>query len=104
MGSRSATPTATLTRHVDADLGRLAADLRLVVGRLSRRLRQHGESGVTASLLSAMWAIERLQPVTLGDLADAERVQPPTLTRLVVRLEEMGLVVREAEPTDRRVS
>src|SRR5204863_8480057 len=54
--------------------------------------------------LSALWAIERLQPVTLGDLADAERVQPPTVTRLVAKLEEIGLVVREGEPTDRRVS
>ena len=104
MTSRAATPTIPIAGHGESDLGRLAADLRLVVGRLSRRLRQHGESGVTASLLSALWAIERLQPVALGDLADAERVQPPTLTRIVGKLEEKRLVVREGEPTDRRVS
>src|SRR2546430_4897146 len=104
MGSPDATSTATISGHDAVGLGPLAADLRLVVGRLSRRLRQHGESGVTASLLSALWAIERLQPVALGDLADAERVQPPTLTRIVGKLEEKRLVVREGEPTDRRVS
>ena len=63
----------------DPDLDRLATDLRLVVGRMARRLRQQGDIGITASLLSAMWTIERLQPVTLGELSAAEQVQPPVL-------------------------
>jgi DNA-binding MarR family transcriptional regulator len=86
------------------EVGPLAADLRLLVGRLARRLRQRGEAGISASLLSAMWTIERLQPVTLGDLAVAERVQPPTVTRIASKLDEMGLVVREVDLVDRRVS
>jgi DNA-binding MarR family transcriptional regulator len=53
-------------------------------------------------VLSAMWSIERLQPVTLGDLAAAERVQPPTLTRVVAKLEALGLAERHDHPTDRR--
>ncbi len=88
----------------DPDLDRLATDLRLVVGRLARRLRQQGDIGITASLLSAMWTIERLQPVTLGELSAAERVQPPTVTRFVSKLEASGLVTREIDPSDRRVA
>ena len=65
------------------DVERLAADLRLVIGRLARRLRQLADSDVTASSLSALWSVEQLGPVTLGDLAAAERVQPPTITRIV---------------------
>ena len=53
---------------------------------------------MTASSLSALWSVEQLGPVTLGDLAAAERVQPPTITRIVSRLEESGLVAREVDP------
>jgi len=87
-----------------AEVGALAADLRLVIGRLARRLRQRGETDVSASLLSAMWTIERLQPVTPGDVAAAEGVQPPTVTRIVARLEDLGLIAREGHPRDRRSS
>lgn len=95
---------AAATPERPSDLGQLAADLRLTIGRMARRLRQRGETGITASLLSAMWTVERLQPVTLGDLAAAERVQPPTVTRVVSRLEELGLVARAGHPSDRRSS
>jgi DNA-binding MarR family transcriptional regulator len=101
MGTSIASPAQ---ERRDVDLVRLAADLRLLVGRMARRLRQRGDTGVSASLLSAMWSIERLQPVALGDLASAERVQPPTLTRIVAKLEELGLVARRADVTDRRVA
>jgi len=102
MSSKTLAAAPTFERSPDVE--RLAADLRLVIGRLARRLRQRGETGVTASLLSAMWSIERLQPITLGDLAAAERVQPPTVTRVVSRLEELGLAAREGHPSDRRSS
>ncbi len=49
-----------------------------------------------------MWTIERLEPVTLGDLASFERVQPPTVTRVVAKLEEQGLAIREGHESDRR--
>lgn len=84
--------------------GALAAELRLVVGRLARRLRQHDDSGLSASLQSALWTIERLQPVTLGDLAAGERVRPPTITRVIGKLEAAGLVTRVADEEDRRVA
>jgi DNA-binding MarR family transcriptional regulator len=82
----------------------LASGLRLVVMRLARRLRQRADAGITPSMLSALSSVERLGPITLGDLAAAERVQPPSLTAIVGRLEEEGLVAREGDPDDRRVA
>ena len=82
----------------------LAPRLRMAVMRLARRLRQQAEGEVTPTLLSALSTVERTGPLSLGELAAAERVQPPTVTRAVARLEELGLVRREADPADRRVS
>jgi DNA-binding MarR family transcriptional regulator len=80
----------------------LAASLRLVIGRLSRRLRQHAIGGLTVSQVSALASIERYGPLPLGRLAKVEGVAPPSLTRVVVRLEELGLVDRQADPADAR--
>lgn len=81
----------------------LVEELRLAVMRLARRLRQQGEADVTPSMLSALSTLER-GPRTLGDLADAERVTPPTMTRIVARLEERNLVEREQDRADRRIT
>lgn len=82
-----------------------AARLRLAVARLARLLRQQTTPGdVTVSMTSALASIERLGHVALGELAAVEAVQPPTLTRIVGRLEELGLVKRQIDPTDRRVA
>jgi DNA-binding MarR family transcriptional regulator len=81
----------------------LAARLRLAVMRLARRLRQQSEANVTPSMLSALSNIEYRQPVTLGTLAEAERVTPPTMTKIVARLEDAGLITRTPDPGDRRV-
>lgn len=72
--------------------------------RLARRLRQHADEGLSPSQLSALSTIDRRGPMTLGDVASAERIQPPTVTAAVARLEEAGLVVRTADERDRRVS
>lgn len=80
----------------------LAAEIRLLVGRLARRLRQEGTAGLTPSQLSALASVERLGPLQLGDLARVESVAPPTLTRAVARLEEQGMVRRHADPSDGR--
>jgi DNA-binding MarR family transcriptional regulator len=82
----------------------LAAGLRLVVMRLARRLRQQADAGVTPSMLSALHTVARLGPVTLGDLARAERVRPSSTTVVVSALERDGLLVREVDPSDRRVT
>jgi DNA-binding MarR family transcriptional regulator len=48
--------------------------------------------------------VERLGPITLGELSSAERVTPPTMTKIVACLEELGLVSRTVDQTDRRVA
>lgn len=82
----------------------LVARLRLVTMRLARRLRQQSEGDVTASMLSALSSIARLGPLTLGELASVEQVQPPSMTKIVGKLEDRGLVVREPDAADRRVT
>jgi DNA-binding MarR family transcriptional regulator len=71
---------------------------------LLRRLRAEDESsGLTAPRLSALSVIVFRGPITLGALAIAEQVRPPTITRLVRELEGDGLVRRIADPTDGRI-
>jgi DNA-binding MarR family transcriptional regulator len=82
----------------------LTSRLRMVVTRLSRRLRQEANEGATPSQLAALATVERHGPITLGDLAGHERVRPPTMTRIVAGLEEAGLVRREIDAADRRVA
>jgi len=54
-------------------------------------------------MLSALATIDRSGPLTLGALADSERVAPPTITKTIARLEEDGLVTRSTDPKDGRV-
>jgi DNA-binding MarR family transcriptional regulator len=82
----------------------LAPKLRVSIARLARRLRQEGAPGdATPSQLAALALIYRSAPMTLGELAAAERVKPPSMTRIVAALEERGLVQREQSPQDGRV-
>lgn len=72
---------------------------------LLRWLRREDErSGLSAPRLSALSVIVFAGPITLGDLAAVEQVRPPTMTRLVAALEAEGLVRRQADPADGRVS
>jgi DNA-binding MarR family transcriptional regulator len=70
---------------------------------LLRRLRrQDPASGLTGPRLSALSVVVFTGPLTLGALAEAERVRRPTMTRLVAALEEAGLVMRRPNPADGR--
>jgi DNA-binding MarR family transcriptional regulator len=82
----------------------LAARLRLSVTRTARRLRQEAGTDLSPSMQSALATIERGGPLTPSELADAERIQRPTATRVVARLEAEGLVERTGDPADRRVA
>jgi DNA-binding MarR family transcriptional regulator len=82
----------------------MASRLRLAVTRLHRRLRQHSAGGLTQSQASALASVSQLGSPTLGALAARESVQPPSMTRIVGALEEMGYVVRVVDPADRRVA
>ncbi len=85
---------------LDIDVARL----RLAIVRLARRQRQQSGTGLTPSLQSALAVIDVHGPLTLGELAAAERISPPTTTRIVAKLEETGLVTRAAAPDDGRVT
>lgn len=88
----------------DLSEGELAARLRLLVMRLHRRLRAEAGDEPTPSQTAALVSVQRHGPVTLGRLAELERVTPPSITRIVAALEAAGLVRREADPGDRRVA
>ena len=88
-------PTSTQTA--------LASTLRLSVMRLARRMRaQRAETSLTLSQLAALATLDRHGALTPGELAAHEKVQPPSMTRLLAVLESSGLVTREPHPTDGR--
>ncbi|MGI5211653.1 MarR family winged helix-turn-helix transcriptional regulator [Plantactinospora sp. CA-290183] len=81
----------------------LATQLRDAITRLNRRVRQTRPVGdLTATQLSALTSLELAGALTPRELADTERVQPPTMTKIVAKLEERGLVQRTPHPTDGR--
>jgi DNA-binding MarR family transcriptional regulator len=82
----------------------LASQLRFAVMRLSRRLRQHAPEDITPSQLSALTVVVRDGRMTLSQLAETERVRPPTITRVVDSLEKKGLATRVPSEQDRRVA
>lgn len=82
---------------------KLASELRLAVMRLARRMRsERADTSLTLSQLAALASVERHGPLTPRELAAIERMQPPSLTRLVVALEEAGLLLRTGHPDDGR--
>ena len=88
----------------DLDAADLAARFRQALIPLTRRLRTNVEEGMTPTLMSALASVSRLGPVTLGDLAAAEKVTPPMATKLANGLEERGLVTRHGCADDKRVT
>jgi DNA-binding MarR family transcriptional regulator len=96
-----ADPQATADRPAPDE--ELASRLRVAVTRLNRKLRQQALAGLSPAQASALGTVNRLASPTLGELAAAEQVQPPTVTRLVTSLESAGLVAREIDGIDRRV-
>lgn len=85
-------------------ISELAAHLRIVVMRLQRRLRAEAGDELSPTLIAALVSVDRHGPLTLGRLAELERVTPPSITRVVAALEHQGLVLRETDESDRRVS
>jgi DNA-binding MarR family transcriptional regulator len=82
---------------------RLASDLSLAVVRLARQLRfRRPESPVSLSQLSALSTLHKEGAMTPGALAVRERVRPPSMTRVVAALADLGLVARTAHPVDGR--
>jgi DNA-binding MarR family transcriptional regulator len=86
----------------------LATAMRISISRLARRLRVErlGLGGTETVLsdiqLAALAALARHDSMTPGELAEHEKVQPPSMTRVIAVLEERGLVRRQPHATDRR--
>ena len=89
---------ATITRTAE-----LASTLRVSVMRLSRRLRaERIATDLSLTQLSALGTLDRHGPLTPREIADHEKVQPPSMTRVLAGLEERGLILRTPHETDGR--
>ena len=81
----------------------LAGDLSLAVVRLTRHLRGHRvDAQISLTQLSAIATLAREGSMTPGALAQKERVQPPSMTRVIASLTDLDLVERKPHPTDGR--
>ena len=89
---------------VTTNTAAMAARLRVSATRLARTLRRQADIGLSPSQITALSTIERHGPMTLGALAEHERVAPPSITKAVAKLEAGGYVRRVADDTDRRVT
>lgn len=107
MSETSATRTADQAGRTPTARGdvadAIALRLHAAAIHLLRRLRREDEAlGISAARLSALSVVGFGGPRTLGELAAAEQVRPPTMTRLVAALEADGLVERARATDDKR--
>jgi len=92
-----------VTKGEDAEA--LADHLHSAAIHLLRQLRKEDDaSGLSAPRLSALSVVVFGGPLTLGELARAEQVKPPTMTRIVTGLQREGLVKRKGDPHDKRLT
>jgi DNA-binding MarR family transcriptional regulator len=87
----------------DLDPADLAARFRQSLMPLVRKLRTNVEEGMTPGQMSTLATVAREGPISLGDLATAERVTPPMITKMANALEEKGLLERQPCADDKRV-
>ncbi|GEM30387.1 MarR family transcriptional regulator [Nocardia neocaledoniensis] len=86
-----------------SDVRALAGDLSLAVVRLTRHLRgRRADAQISLTQLSALATLARDGAMTPGVLAGKERVQPPSMTRVIASLSDLDLVQRRPHPTDGR--
>ena len=86
--------------NVATDPAVLATELRLILGRLVRRMRAEGR--LPLAQMAVLGRLERGGPATVSALATAERVRPQSMSQTVGELEADGLLVRHPDPNDRR--
>ena len=93
----------TVQRAARTDAG-LASELRLAVMRLRRRLavERHPDNELSMGAMAVLGALYRNGDLAVGELAAHERVQPPSMTRMVNHLAAGGYVERHRHPTDGR--
>jgi len=99
-------PTTTITSSlptVRRPIASVAVELRMAIMRTSRRLRQERSvDDITPGQYSVLAALDVVGPLTPRELAAREKVQPPSMTRTIAALEQLGLVVRTDHPSDGR--
>src|ERR687889_577464 len=78
-------------------IAEVAGHLRLVVARTARRLRQEAGADLSPSMISALASVDRHGPLTPSELAAHERVQRPTITRVLARLDRSSLRAHHRE-------
>jgi DNA-binding MarR family transcriptional regulator len=92
-----------MTTATRSTIAELAAVLRPSLLRLTRLIRnQRVDMSVTLTQISAMATLAKRGSMSAGELASCEKVQPPSMTKVLANLEERGLVRREAHPGDKR--
>lgn len=84
------------------EVGEATDRLRLVVLRLARRIRTSSVDGITPSQLAVLGTVIRHERLTVGQIAELEHVQPPSVSKIVATLERRGLLGRETDANDRR--
>jgi DNA-binding MarR family transcriptional regulator len=95
-------PTLTLTRELET-----AAQLRTVIGRLSRRLRSTAaarDAGLTPTAISLLLTVARIGRVRLSELAESEGINPTMLSRAIAGMVQDGLLTRSSDEGDRRAA
>jgi DNA-binding MarR family transcriptional regulator len=88
--------------HDETQTAELAARLRLSITRLARQLRQTTDSDLSPTQGAILATVSNHGPLTLGELADIERVASPTITKAIGLLHDKGLVQKATDPDDRR--
>lgn len=92
-----------MTTATRTTIAELAALLRPSLLRLTRLVRnQRVDTSVTLTQLSAMATLNKHGAMSAGELATCEKVQPPSMTKVLANLEERGLVRRDVHPSDKR--
>ena len=88
---------------IPLEVTRTAGELRALLGRLTRRLRQTSVVGeISLSQASVLSLLEREGPASPGILATRERISPQSMGTILFSLDELGLISRTPDPTDRR--
>ena len=91
-----------ISTGISPELAETASQLRLVITRTARKLRQEAGGDLTPTSMVALASIDRLAPLTPTELAVAEDVSRPTVTRIINNLLEKGLIRRDSDPRDGR--
>src|SRR2546425_5162979 len=92
-----------MTTETRGTISELSSQLRPSLLRLTRMVRnQRVDTSVSLTHISALGTLRKSGPMSAGDLAACERVQPPSMTKVIAYLEERGLVRREPHPSDKR--